>query len=929
MFKRTHLASAIVFALTSQSLYAQEANASDTQEEKSVEVIEVSGIRGSLNKALNVKRQNFQIVDAIVAEDIGKFPDNNLVEAMQRITGVQVTDRGAGEVSTVSIRGLTDVTTTVNGRNIFTSSGRSIALADIPASLLKQVDVYKTRSAKLIETGIAGQIDIKTQRPFDFDGAKAVIAARGIYQEQADKTDPNLSMLLSNRWELSGGAEFGALVNISYAETNYRDQSITAGAMFPFMTDNPADGFMPYQQIATTVNGSSVWQPGTEDGLPFASGSTLPVNGEDVEYLLSRDALFHSDFTGKRERPAANISLQFAPNAESDYFFEAFYNGYRNESFNSLMFHFVNNHNALDFRDDVVLFEGTNIIKERTIGNNAMFSSGDLSTGKTDGYLYALGGNWYPTDDLALHAELIYQKSKFESEFLAMRFNGTGYGIAVDFNDGGGVPGYTMLDNPDTEDIDESDLTDSRQWTVAELYDNGGYSEGDATTFKIDGDYQTDLGWIETVYFGARYDVRTAEEGVRGVDGYCGCSLDGFDEDLYTITRDFYDGRANIATEWAVADGHYLMANRASFRDLYEFPDAELALQKTFDVEEKTAAAYLQASYSTNIAGHALGGEIGLRYVKVDTDMHFIEEDTRIESDADASTNSLLPSFTVRYNITDDLMFRIAYGETLRRPAFSQLNSNITYVEDVTNIGYGTASGGNPNLKPTESKNYDVALEWYFADSSSFYVTWFKREIEGLIVDFRNRISYQAPDADEPYDYILSQPDNASNGKLDGVEVGLVYFPSNLPEWLDGIGIQASYTMLDSTQDIPVTDEVGNVTGYDTTPMFGVSDSSYSVVLAYEKEDWFSARLSYVWREDFLANYEAALFANPLGVYRKPEESMDFQFSYHVNDNLMVTFDATNLTDEYFQSYYEYPNTHNFGSAIYSRTFALGARYTF
>ena len=115
------------------------------------------------------------------------------MEALQRVSGVQVTDRGAGEVSRVAIRGLEDVTTTVNGRNIFTSSGLSVALADIPASLLGQVDIYKTRSSDLIETGIAGQIDIHTQRPFNFEGSKVVIAARGIYQEQADEIDPNIS----------------------------------------------------------------------------------------------------------------------------------------------------------------------------------------------------------------------------------------------------------------------------------------------------------------------------------------------------------------------------------------------------------------------------------------------------------------------------------------------------------------------------------------------------------------------------------------------------------------------------------------------------------------------------------------------------------------------------------------------------------------
>ena len=110
--------------------------------------------------------------------------------------------------------------------------------------------------------------------------------------------------------------------------------------------------------------------------------------------------------------------------------------------------------------------------------------------------------------------------------------------------------------------------------------------------------------------------------------------------------------------------------------------------------------------------------------------------------------------------------------------------------------------------------------------------------------------------------------------------------------------------------------------------MFGVSDTSYSVVLAYDKND-LDMRLSYVWRDDFLNNYEARQFANPLGVYRHGETSLDFQASYDVLDNLTFTFDATNLTDEEYQSYYEDPTVYNFGNAIYSRTFALGARYPF
>ena len=886
--------------------------------------LEVRGVRASMMDSLALKQGSMQIVDAIVAEDIGKFPDNNLVEALQRVTGVQTTDRGGGEVSTVSIRGLNDVTTTINGRNIFTASGRSVALADIPASLLASAEIYKTRSASLIETGIAGQIDIHTHRPFDFDGPRVVVAARGIYQEQAGKVDPNVSALFSNAWDVGSG-RFGALANISYAETNYRDQSVTAGAMVPFFTDAPPPGFVPYERIPTMIGGAEVWQPGLNAGLPFAPGSTVPVNGQDYEYLLSRDAVFASDLTGKRERPAANVSLQWAPDDRSEYLFEAFYNGYRNESFNSLLFSFVDWWGALgdDPAQNIGLYPGTNVIKSREgIGAPYGFTSGDLNTGKTDSYLYALGGKWEVGERLKLRSEVTWQESDYTTDFFAMRAERVAHEVWVDFNRAGGVPGFGFVDNPATPGVDEGNPADPAQWNMAQLYDNANYARGEAGTFTFDGDFNAGWGALDRISFGVRYDDRSASEGQRVADAApCnpalpGCSLTA-DPGLLWTNSGFFDGRSQLPRSWVVPNGHHIRANADAYRALYGLPgSSELVVAENFRVDEATTAVYLQGDFATEIGGRALDGQLGVRYVDVQTDMRFGD------GSASAGTSKLLPSLMLRYAFTPDLMLRLAYGETLRRPGFAQLNPNIIYVEDVTNIGYGTASGGNPDLAPTESRNYDLSLEWYFAPGSAVYGTLFRREIEGMVTDFRRRVRH------EDYDYILTQPDNASNGELEGLELGVVWFPENLPGLLQGLGVQASYTQLDSSQDIPVTNTAGEVVATETTPMFGISDSSYSVVLAYERQR-FGARLSYVWRDDFLHHYEAAQFANPLGVYFNAESSLDLQLSYDAAENWTVTFDATNLTNELYQSYYQYPSTHNFGTALYSRTFAVGMRYRF
>jgi TonB-dependent receptor len=180
--------------------------------------------------------------------------------------------------------------------------------------------------------------------------------------------------------------------------------------------------------------------------------------------------------------------------------------------------------------------------------------------------------------------------------------------------------------------------------------------------------------------------------------------------------------------------------------------------------------------------------------------------------------------------------------------------------------------------------------------------------------------------------FVVTQPVNASDGELEGIELGIVYFPQ-LPGLLNGLGVQGSFTKLDSEQNIPLTNSTGQIIGEETSEFFGVSDTSYNVTLAYDRAG-LGMRLSYVWRDDFLNNNEARIFANPIGIWRQPESSLDFQASYDFNENFAVSFDAVNLTEELQQSYYAFgsaggPSTHNFGTTLLSRSFALGFRWRY
>ena len=900
----------------------------DQEFEGTLEEVIVTGVKYSMTEAVEVKRNSMEIVDAIVAEDLGKFPDNNVVEAMQRIPGVQVTNRGGGEVSGVSIRGLGDVTTTVNGRNIFTAAGRSVALQDIPSTLINRVDVYKTRSPEQISRGIAGQIDIHTNRPFDFDGLAFGAQVRSIYQEQPDDIDTNVSLLASNRWD-TGAGEFGALLNVSLAKTNWLDQGVHAGASFPYRL--PSDPTAPLARIGAA---EGVWEAGTDLGLPFAEGSVLE---DGTPYLHSRDAVFQPHVRGERERPAWNLSLQWAPNDTSEYVFEAFYNGYRNTQHNSLFFSFVDAAGLVFPDDPIEIIPGTNVVASRYVNDPYLFISGDVLEQETDSYLYALGGEWQIGDNLTLESEVVFQDSEFQDQFFALRMDQNAPRMFVDFNTGGGVPFLGYYDDPNTAP-DESDMTNPDLWNFAELYDNGQLDEGDAFTWTADADLAVEWSWINTLSFGIRYDDRGAEESsyfgpslhCNSVPSCAGLTPADF-PGLMGPTTNHFDGQARVLTSWAIPTQSGMLSNREAMRTAWGYPLAnEKVLEQEFSIDETKTAIYVQADFSTETENGFIDGRVGFRYIDQSTDMSFILDDGSTAT-AENSNSVLLPSLMVRWGITEDLMARFSYTETFNLPLFSDLNPYINYVADVTNIGYGTATGGNADLEPIDSANVDISLEWYFAEGSVLYGTWFKRDITNDIIGFRNVVQYDDPDDDPDrglYDYVLSQPDNAGDSTLDGWEFGTTWFPE-LPGWFDGLGVQASVTILDSERKIPVLADDGSVERVDVLTIAGVSDTSYSAILAYDR-DYFSARLSWFWRDDFYDRNEATLFANPLAIWKSAEESLDFQATWHVNENWTLTFDAVNLTDPVFnENYGDNPDVFNFLNHYYSRTFALGVRYQF
>jgi len=895
--------------------------------------IVVTGVRASIEGALKVRRTSVQIVDSVVAEDVGKLPDNNVIEALQRVTGIQVTNRTGGEASAISIRGLTDALTTLNGRNIFTSDGQSFALQDLSSNLIRQVDVYKTRAADQLETGLAGQIDVQTRRPFDFKDFAISAQVRGIYNQRANSYNPNVSALISKRWTTDIG-EIGVLVNGSYSRTKYRDMAVTAGAFVPFATATPpaGSGLTPLQRIFPGDSNQN-WQPGQNAGLSTTPGSTILSNGVATPYYLSRDAIFSTDLYGKRERPAVNAAFQWAPNDRSTYTAEFFYNGFRGETYNAMMFSFVDFWGALDsdVTKDFSLYPGTNIVKSRYAGQVYGFNSADYTRSQTDSFLYGLNGKWDVGKAGKIEADVAYQNSKYKTAFMALRTDRTAQGINVDFNSGGGIPSYSFTD--------QSQLTNPAAWNLAQLYDNGERNKGDAITATLKGHNEWDDGLLRRIELGFRYDDRTASDYIRQQ------STDSLGQSLTTLgsgalftTQGFFDNRANVPTSWTLPSGYWVYQNQDQIRSLYHsvFPafktSDQLGYTNVFNVDERTFSLYGMADGEVSLFGRPLKVQGGVRFTSVNTKLDFTDQYSLVKTNASVNTQRFLPSATLRYDLTDKLKLRFNYGQTLRRPDFASLNPAYNLTGDLTNVGYGSGTAGNANLKPTTSTNYDLALEWYFARGSAFYTTLFRRDVEGLVVSLPSRVTVTGTGLNTN-SFVVTRPQNASNGKLQGAEVGFTLFPQKLPGLLKGLGVQSSFTVLDSSQNIPIADSTGAVVGQSTSAFFGVSKYSFNVTGAYERGP-IGARLSYVWRSAFLASNEAALFANPIGIWRTPESSLDAQLTYKVTKNLAATFDAVNLLNSVQQTYYKFGDKgnsqqYNLGTTLLSRTFALGVRYSF
>jgi TonB-dependent receptor len=899
-------ASTVVMLAGTSGAFAQAA-APATSAKGELEEVIVTGVRASVESALETKRDATQIVDAISAEDIGKLPDNSVSEALQRVTGIQIA-RARGDANLVLIRGLPDIVTTINNRQIFTAANRSVSLADIPADLVKQVQVFKTQEADQFTGGLVGAINVDLRRPFDFQGLEVAGSVRGIYSDETDKTDPIVSGLVSDRWQTDAG-EFGAMVSVSYQDKNYLEANTFNGTydLVTLPAINPTAGHLTDQVYR-----------------PFVIGSIYTV--------------------GETKRKSANVSFQWAPNDRTKLYLDGFYVKY-NEDY------------ALNFwiplpgiQEDSYTLKagapaGVNVAQTWNSTDIFTLTSNQAFTRASETYQAALGGEWEITDQLTFDADLAYTNSEasnrdaiLDTAFIAPK-------MQVDFSQRGAS--NARITNADGSPFD---VTDSSHYFLNQLFDQHDDQHGDDTNFTANLKYKLDQGFFTALAGGIQVGKRTAEN--NAANG-AGIPIPGgppvFVDDVQARTgfsgiqavtpNTILHGDRNLATtQWFIADREFLLDHTPALRGIFGVNTATPPNDPTkfFSDEEDTYAAYVQTGFAFDM-GVPVDGVIGVRYAKTDSSLQGTASNTdnatgvttNTPVSIDKSDTDTLPSLNIRFKLTDDLHLRLAASQTVNRPRFVDLNPQTSLRRTSGNTLPGQGEGGNPNLDNPKATNVDLSLEWYFRPGSALAAAVFNRDIDGYIQLFNSPETYleNTPTGPQQFTYQVTRPQN-TDAKLKGAEVAYTQFFDMLPGWLSGFGTQLNYTYVDATADIP--DLTQSPVTFHTGPVTNVSKNAYNVILIYEKYG-LSSRLAYNWRDDYIESYNQS-GAQPPAVVVKDAAQMDFSLGYNINEKVTIAFDATNLLDRPVLNYFGTRSSQDqylFPRDVRSndRTFSLGVRW--
>lgn len=896
----------------------------------------VTGIKSSIEQSLNVKRNASSVVDSINAEDLGKFPDANVAESLQRITGVAITRARGGEGRFVTVRGLGEEfnNVTYNGRTLATENlGREFSFDVIASELISRADVFKSSEASHADGSIGGLINVVSAKPLDKPGFRAAGSIAAEHDNLADSTGMRASGVVSNTF---ADDTVGLLASFAYHQRDVRSDTYESIDYRRLNLVNRGGG--------NGLTGLSVFDAAQDSAADIVSNSTNSTYSAGI----NRE---------ERERIGGTLALQYEPSDTVSVIADVLYTKYQSPGESSFTTAYFappadGSISIARVNGPITAWRSDNFISDYVARS---FKS------DTDTIQLGLNADWEASDRLRFNMDAAWSKAEGRRDnngsgvgggnFLVLGIQGArgsfeelgrvdrltvevptydptvvgNFGPDGNRVTGGAGAGYVDISQADPRLFDahfnrvsEYSVED----TVTSLQLKGAYDVNDSTVLSFGVDYTdreksnvlefNNQGQVEFCCYGANF--ASLNPGLFPSfasplqDNYLGgLAPQGF---LAFSASDFRDYFApyNVGSFGSLGLG----VNAGLAETNIGVLDGVVDLAASNTVQEQILGGFVQMNIAGELSGVPYEANAGVRVAK--TDLKSIGHQAQIESisvGADmiaqqfalteplpisipGSYTNFLPSANIKFDLTDNMVLRMAASKTLSRPTLTDLSTQFSVTSQ--NIGTETITQGNPGLEAPTSTNLDVSLEYYGDNGLSFNGALFNKSIDGFVANrrfpgtytFRELQPQNLPAGLTPGVRVIdtNQPTNAESATITGVELGAQYLTEM------GFGVQGNVTFVETNASFE---------GEADTQLENVSPVSWNLSAFYEK-DRITARVSYNFREGYLATtaglQNRSEFTDDYG-------QLDFAAAFDVTDNFAVFLEGVNLTEEASYTYSE------------------------
>jgi iron complex outermembrane receptor protein len=884
--KQKPITSAVTLALLGVAFTA---HAQQAQPKAQVlDTITVTGIRGSTEKSIETKRNSDAVVEVITAEDIGKMPDKNVADAVSRVPGVTISSQSGGsggfdENDRVSMRGTNPslTQTLINGHAVATGDwfvldqvglvGRSVSFSLLPSEIVSQVIIRKTSTADLVEGGAAGTVDIITRKPLQFSKQITLEGSfGGVYADLPDKTDPQVNALV-----------------------NWKNNAGTMGVL--------AQGFFEKRHLRR--DGQEILGYGT-----IAPGSALATARPDLANVAYPTLIGSALFEQERERKGGLLDIQVRPTNTLELDLNLFQSHMEATNYNrNWMFwgsRVIGGDNRIPTSYTVRNGTLTSAVfpNAGVPGTNAQYAIVDEisrpGTFSETGYSN-LDIKWQASNSLTLTGQIGSSKGKGETPKQAV-FEGDVFNTGAAYSMRG-------MSGPVDVAFPSGNPSVFTGTTLDWIFGASPAKTNDKEKYaRADGEWNFDKGTVQSIKFGGRWaehtrDTQQVAQGPKwAADPFNVANLPAWNGQTYPSDFGSGLGGGNFPRQpWQIDQGVLnAWGDTYSNRD----PLERQYWPGEFAIKEKTYAGYVMASFD----GPGWSGNLGARMVRTDEN---VKVNVAIpgsvcgallpcpsvpgaittsafgsfyQTEVKNGYNDFLPSANLKVDLAKDQVVRFAASKTMARPDYSALGGAIT-ADDTTLTG----NGGNPNLKPIRSTNFDVAWEWYYGPRSLLQVGLFHMNLSNYVAfgTYQQQLlnirtgTYQT--------YTISAPIN-SKGTTSGMELGWQQ-PLGM-----GFGFLTNYTYADSQEDRSCTPSVADPCIKD---LVGASKSTYNIT-AYYEDHGFGARLAYNYRSHFFVGLDRS---SPQ--YQDDTATLSASLSYTLNKNISFYFDGLNLNQPVLKYY--------------------------